>query len=86
MKDFKMGIKDLVWIITLVVSVVGVYYTLNSKVQVLDLKVRQLEATHDVTNIEILQNDLTHVKNDINEIKTDIKEQFTLFNNYLLDE
>ena len=86
MKEFKLGIKDLIFIITLVVSVCGTYFTLNYKTQMLEVKVEQLENKHDITNIEVLQNDLNYVKTDINEIKLTLKEQLIMFNDYLLGE
>jgi len=82
----NINIKDLVWVITLVASVVGTYYTLNYKTQRLEEKVEYLEHKYESTNIEVLKNDIEYVKKDIGEIKIAIKDQFNLVNSILLDD
>ena len=69
MKDFTLNIKDLIWVVTLVVSIAGMYYTLNYKTQRLEEKVEYLENRHETTNIDVLKNDIDYVKKDIGHKK-----------------
>ncbi len=86
MKDFTLNIKDLIWVVTLIVSIAGMYYTLNYKTQRLEEKVEYLENRHETTNIDVLKNDIDYVKKDIGEIKVSIRDQFDLVNSILLED
>ena len=86
MKNFTLNIKDLIWVVTLVVSIAGMYYTLNYKTQRLEEKVEYLENRHETTNIDVLKNDIDCVKKDIGEIKVSIRDQFDLVNSILLED
>ena len=85
-KNLSFSVKDLIWSITLIVSLVGVYYRLDSRSTLVEHKVDRLETQLQSTNLEVLKNDIDYLKDEISELKSDLKDYFDLVNSILLEE
>ena len=63
-KGMKISFKDLVWIVTLVASMIGMYYTLTGRTDVLEREVKDLEQELHETNIKLLEHDINYLKKE----------------------
>tara|TARA_R110000744_G_scaffold96786_1_gene186979 strand:- start:192 stop:452 length:261 start_codon:yes stop_codon:yes gene_type:complete len=68
--DFSLSLSNIVMIVTMIISVVGSYYTLNSKIAILEIEVEEAktlppqkisEKEIDL-KFEILQNEIKDIK------------------------
>jgi len=85
-KNLSFSVKDLIWSITLIVSLVGVYYRLDSRSALVEHKVDRLDTQLQSTNLEVQKNDIDYLKDEISELKSDLKDYFDLVNSILLEE
>ena len=72
-KGMKISFKDLVWIVTLVASMIGMYYTLKGRTDVLEREVKDLEQELHETNIKLLEHDINYLKKEVAELKLENK-------------
>ena len=61
-KNITFSLKDLIWAITLIVSLVSVYYRLDSRSTLVEHKVTTLESELQSTNLEVLKTDIDYLK------------------------
>jgi hypothetical protein len=85
-KNITFSLKDLIWAITLIVSLVSVYYRLDSRSTLVEHKVTTLESELQSTNLEVLKTDIDYLKSEISELKSDLKDYFDLVNSILLED
>jgi len=78
-KGMKVSFKDLVWIIMLVASILGTYYTLSGRQDLLEREVNSLNKELHETNIQLLQHDITYLKQEVNTLKDENRNWHTMF-------
>lgn len=78
-KGLKVSFKDLVWIIMLVASILGTYYTLSGRQDLLEREVVELTNELHETNIQLLKHDIDYLKQEVKSLKEDNKNLNTLY-------
>jgi len=64
----KLSIKDYVTITVFVISVVGLYYRMETRTQVLEGEVQRMEQKLERINPEALQVELDYIKRDVQKV------------------
>lgn len=74
--DFSLSLANIVMIVTMIISLVGSYYTLNSKIAILEIEVEEAKKLPP-QNISEKEIDLKFelLKNEINDIKQNFKRK-----------
>jgi len=74
--DFSLSLANIVMIVTMIVSLVGSYYTLNSKIAILEIEVEEAK-TLPPQNISEKEIDLKFeiLQNEIKDIKQNFKRK-----------
>lgn len=74
--DFSLSLTNIVMIVTMIISLVGSYYTLNSKIAILEIEVEEAKKLPP-QNISEKEIDLKFelLKNEINDIKQNFKRK-----------
>jgi hypothetical protein len=74
--DFSLSLSNIVMIVTMIISVVGSYYTLNSKIAILEIEVEEAK-TLPPQKISEKELDLKFelLQNEINDIKQNFKRR-----------
>ncbi len=78
-KGMKISFKDLVWIVTLVASMIGMYYTLTGRTDILEREVHDLEKELHETNIKLLEHDINYLKKEVADLKLENKNWHKMF-------
>ena len=68
-KGYKVSVKDLVWIIMLTESILGTYYTLSGRQDILEREVLELDRELHETNIKLLEHDIKYLKIEVANLK-----------------
>ena len=74
LKNMKIGIRDVIWLITLVGSLLGTYFTMNHRTDNLEKEVHDLHTEMQEGNLQLLQYDINHLKDDVNVLIKENKE------------
>ena len=74
--DFSLSLANIVMLVTMIVSLVGSYYTLNSKIAILEIEVEEAK-TLPPQKISEKELDLKFelLQNEINDIKQNFKRR-----------
>ena len=74
--DFSLSLSNIVMIVTMIISIVGSYYTLNSKIAILEIEVEEAK-TLPPQKISEKELDLKFelLQNEINDIKQNFKRR-----------
>ena len=74
--DFSLSLANIVMIVTMIISLVGSYYTLNSKIAILEIEVEEAKKLppQNISEKEI-DLKLELLKNEINDIKQNFKRK-----------
>tara|TARA_E500000318_G_C3479867_1_gene179972 strand:+ start:92 stop:352 length:261 start_codon:yes stop_codon:yes gene_type:complete len=74
--DFSLSISNIVMIVTMIISLVGSYYTLNSKIAILEIEVEEAKKLppQNISEKEI-DLKLEILRNEIKEIKQNFKRK-----------
>ena len=80
-KGLKLSVKDLVWIVMLVASILGTYYTLSGRQELLEREVESLNKELHETNIKLLEHDINYLKKEVENLKQDNKHWHKLLDN-----
>ena len=78
-KGLKVSVKDLVWIIMLVASILGTYYTLSGRQELLEREVDELNKELHETNIKLLEHDIKYLKTEVANLKQENKNWHKLW-------
>ena len=73
-KGVKISFKDFIWIIMLISSMIGMYYTLSGRADLLEKEVNDLNKEMHETNIKLLKHDIDYLKKRTDALEKDNKE------------
>jgi len=72
-KSLRISVKDFIWIIMLVASMIGMYYTLSGRADVLENEVEELNKEMHETNIKLLKHDIDYLKKRVDGLEQENK-------------
>ena len=75
MKNTSITIRDAVYILTILVSVLTVYFKMDAKVYTLEVEVAKHSKSFETYNLAVFQYQLNDIQADISEIKTLVKQK-----------
>lgn len=75
MKNSSITIRDAVYIVTIIISMLTVYFKMDAKVYLLETVVTKHSKSFETYNLAVFQYQLDDIQEDVKDIKTLIENQ-----------
>ena len=82
LEDIKIPIKTVIAVSTWIASMVGLYYTMDFKIQTLEEKTFKLEKVIDKNNPELLELKINNLKEEVGKLNTKADKIYDLLENH----
>jgi uncharacterized protein YoxC len=83
--NYKVNLSDVIKVGIFVIGLMGTWYSMKYKVDILEEKVEKLETQLEETNLGVIKNDIEHIKKGQEELKDDLEKYFNTVNTIITD-
>ena len=83
--NYKVNLSDVIKVGIFIIGLMGTWYSMKYKVDVLEEKVEKLETQLEETNLGVIKNDIEYIKKGQEELKDDLEKYYTTVNTLITD-
>ena len=83
--NYKVNLSDVIKVGIYIIGLMGTWYSMKYKVDVLEEKVEKLETQLEETNLGVIKNDIEYIKKGQEELKDDLEKYYTTVNTLITD-
>ena len=83
--NYKVNLSDVIKVGIFIIGLMGTWYSMKYKVDVLEEKVEKLETQLEETNLGVIKNDIEYIKKGQEELKDDLEKYYNSVNSLIID-